>query len=92
MTTKVTCCKRLVINYREGEATKWENRGFDTFCVPPEDRVNLFAPTPLLRGGNFLRPPITMAKTSSSRVKTTSKLFVPPPPSAWLKLFPTPFF
>ena len=31
-----------------------------------------------------------MAKTSSYCVKTTPKRFVPPPPSAWLKLFPPP--
>ena len=38
------------------------------FLHPPQDRVKLFAP-PLLKGGNFLRPPpITMAKTFSSRV------------------------
>ena len=63
-----------------GGATKWENRGSETFCAPPQDRVKLFVP-PLLKGGNFLRPPITMAKTSSSCVKTTSKFSVPPPPS-----------
>ena len=32
-----------------------------------------------------------MAKTSSSRVKTTSKLFLPSP-SAWLKPFSVPSF
>ena len=60
------------------------------FAPPPQDRVKLFAP-PLLKSGNFSRPPYNMAKTSSYCVKTTLKLFVPPP-SAWLKLFPPPFF
>ena len=27
--------KGLVINYGEGGATKWENRGSETFCAPP---------------------------------------------------------
>ena len=28
-------CKGLVINYGEGGATKWENRGSETFLPPP---------------------------------------------------------
>ena len=48
------------------------------FAPPPQDRVKLFAP-PLLKSGNFTRPPYNMAKTSSYRVKSTPKLFVPPP-------------
>ena len=47
------------------------------FAPPPQDRVKLFA-TPLLKSGNFTRPPYNMAKTSSYRVKSTPKLFVPP--------------
>ena len=27
-----------------GGATKWENRGSETFCAPPQDRVKLFTP------------------------------------------------
>ena len=50
----------MVINYGEGGgATKWEDRGSETFCAPPpppRDTVKLFAP-PLLNGGNFLCPP-----------------------------------
>ena len=33
-----------------------------------------------------------MVKASSYPVKTTSNLVVPPPLSAWLKLFPPPLF
>ena len=84
----------LLINYGEGGATKWVNRGSETFCaLPPQDRVKLFAP-PLLKSGNFARappPPYNMAKTSSYCLKTTPKLFVSHP-SAWLKLFPPPLF
>ena len=58
-------------------ATKWGNRGSETFCAPPQDRVKLFTP-PLLKSGNFLLPPYNMAKTSSYCVKATPKLFVPP--------------
>ena len=33
-----------VINYEEGVATKWGNRGSETFCASPSrDRVTLFA-------------------------------------------------
>ena len=47
------CTKGLVINYGEGGTTKWENCGSESFCAPPpQDRVKLFAPTPL-RSGNF---------------------------------------
>ena len=31
--------KGLVINYREGGATKWENRGSETFCAPPPPKT-----------------------------------------------------
>ena len=47
------------------------------FAPPPQDRVKLFAP-PLLKSGNLTCPPYNMAKTSSYRVKSTPKLFVPP--------------
>ena len=64
--------------------TKWENRGYETFCAPLQDRVKLFAPPPLLKSGdksgNFLHPPYNMAKTSSYSVKTTPSRFVAPPP------------
>ena len=76
-----------LITWRGG-ATKWENHGSETFCAPPQDRVKLFTP-PLLKSGNFSRPPYNMAKTSSYSVKTTPKLFVPPS-SAWLKKIPPP--
>ena len=81
--------KELVINYREGGTTKWENRGSETFCTPPSRQGKTFR-APLLKSGNFSRPPTIMSKTSSYRIKTTPKLVVPPP-SAWLKLFPSPF-
>ena len=61
------------------------------FVPPPQDRVKLLAP-PLLKSGNFTRPPYNMAKTSSYHVKCTPKLFVAPPPSELLKLFPPPLF
>ena len=42
-----------------------------------------------LKGGNFLCPPsTTMAKISSSHVKTTSKLFVPHSSARLKKKFP----
>ena len=65
-----------------GAATKWENRRSEIFCAPPQD--------PLLKSGNFTRPPYNMAKTSSYSVKTTPKLFVPPFRMA--KTFSSPLF
>ena len=58
-------------------ATKWENRGSETFCtpLPLKTGLNFLHPLPLLKSGNFLRPPFNMAKTSSYCVKTTPKLF-----------------
>ena len=61
------------------------------FAPPPQDRVKLFAP-PLLKSGNFTRPPYNMAKTSSYCVKSTPKLFVPPPPFRMAKTFSAPPF
>ena len=87
----IEAAKGLVINYGEGGGYKMgKSRVRNFLCPPPRDRVKLFSP-PLLKSGNFSRPPYNMAKTSSYRVKTTPKLFVPPP-SAWLKLFPPPLF
>ena len=76
--------KGLVINYGEaggGGATKWENRGSETFCAPPP---------PLRQGKTFCAPPFkelklfhapppfNMAKTSSYCIETTPKVVVPP--------------
>ena len=52
--------------------------GPQLFATPPHDRVKLFEP-PLLKSGNFSRLPYNMASTSSYLLKTTPKLFVPPP-------------
>ena len=70
--------KGLVINYGEGGATKWENRESETFCATPSRQGKTFRAPPLLKSGNFTRPPYNMAKTSSYRIKSTPKLFVPP--------------
>ena len=60
------------------EATKWESRGSEIFCAPPPlSRLGKTFYVPLLKGGNFLWPPSSMLKTSSTRVKTTPKLIVP---------------
>ena len=36
----------LITDGRDGGATKWENRGSETFCVPPFKVTKLFAPPP----------------------------------------------
>ena len=87
--------KGLVINYGEGGGgyKMGKSRVWNFLCPPPpQDRVNLLAP-PLLKSGNFLRPPpFNMAKTSSYCIKTPPYTFYAPPPplSTWLKLFPPP--
>ena len=83
--------KGLVINYGEERATKWENLGSETFCIPPQDRVKLFARCPVFKSGNFLRPPFNMAKTSSYRVKALPQnILCPPPPFSMAKTFSSP--
>ena len=67
----------LVINYGEGGATKWENRGSETFCAPPSRQGKTFCAPPF-KDWKLFAPPYNMAKTSSYYVKTTPKLFVPP--------------
>ena len=79
-----------LITGRGGGLQNGKIAGPKLFAPPPQDWVKLFAP-PLLKGRNFLRPPNTMAKTSSFRVKNYLKTFCAPPP-AWLKLFPPPPF
>ena len=73
--------KGLVINYGEGGGGLQNGKiaGLKLFAPPSQDRVKKFAP-PLLKGGNFLRPPppSLWLKLQASVLKTTSKLFVPP--------------
>ena len=76
---------------RRGGATKWENCGSDTLLHTHARQGKTFS-APLLKSGHFLRPPTSMAKTSSSRIKTTPKLVVPPPPlQHGLNFFRRPF-
>ena len=81
--------KGLVINYGEGGATKWENRGSETFCTPPLKTEQNFSRHPFKEWKLFASP-INMSKTSSYSVKTTPKLFVPPLQHS-LKSFRPPF-
>ena len=61
------------INYGEGGLQNGKNAGPKLFAPPPSRQDKMFCTTP------FLHPPISMAKTSSSRVKTTSTNFLRPP-------------
>ena len=62
------------------------------FLRPPSRQGKTFRPPPLLKSGNFSCPPAyNKAKTSSYHVKTTPKLFVPPPFSM-AKTFSAPPF
>ena len=51
--------KGLVIKYGEGGLQNGKIAGPKLFAPPPQDRVKLFAP-PLLKSGNFMRPPPTI--------------------------------
>ena len=53
-----------------GGATKWENRGSETFCAPPSRQGKTFHAPPF-KEWKLLRAPPTIW------LKTTSKLFVP---------------
>ena len=83
--------KGLVINYGEERATKWENLGSETFCIPPSRQGKTFFARPPFKSGNFLRPPFNMAKTSSCRVKALPQnILCPPPPFSMAKTFSPP--
>ena len=45
-TRLVRTAKGLVINYGEGGATKWENRGSETFCATPSRQGKTFRAPP----------------------------------------------
>ena len=62
-----------------GLATKWEIASPKLFVPPPSRQGKTFFAPPLLKSGNFSRPPYNMAKTSSYLIKTTPKLVVLPP-------------
>ena len=78
-----------------GGATKWENRGLETFCAPPPSRQGktFCAPPPFKRWKHFARlPPSPWLKLQASVLKLPQNVCAPP--SAWLKLFmppPLPF-
>ena len=80
-----------LITGRGGGATKREIAGPKLFSPPPiQDRVKLFAPpTPLLKSGNFLRPPppSIWLKIQATAYTLPQNMLCPPPPSAWLKHF-----
>ena len=49
--------KGLVINYGEGGATKWENRGSETFCATPSRQGKTFRAPPL-KDWKLYAPPL----------------------------------
>ena len=50
--------KGLVINYGEGGATKWENRGSETFYAPPSRQGKTFRAPPPFKERKVLAPPL----------------------------------
>ena len=73
------CNKALVINYWEGLLQNGKIVGPKLFAPPPWRQGKVVCAPPF-KGWELVAPPppIIMAQTSSSRVKTTSKLVVPP--------------
>ena len=82
--------KGLVINYGEGGATKWENRGSETFCATPSRQGKTFR-TPPLKEWKLYAPPLQYGYNFKLPRKIYPKTFCAPP-SEWLKLFPPPLF
>ena len=67
-----------LITGRGGGLQNGKTAGPKLFAPPPSRQGKSFGAPPLLKSGNFPRPAYNMAKTSSYRIKTTPKLFVPP--------------
>ena len=82
--------KGLVINYGEGGATKWENRGSETFCATPSRQGKTFRAPPL-KEWKLYAPPLQYGYNFKLPRKIYPKTFCAPP-SEWLKLFPPPLF
>ena len=73
-----------------GGATKWENRGSETFCAPPQDSVKLSAPPPF-KEWKLSAPPLQYGSNFKLQHKNYPKTYCAPP-SEWPKLFPSPLF
>ena len=58
--------KGLVINYGEGGATKWENRGSETFCAPPLRQGKTFRAPPFKEWKPYAPPPIIWLKLQAT--------------------------
>ena len=93
MIALVTIRDRSLIMGRGG-GYKMGKLGVQNLLGLPSSQGETFrAPPPLLKGGNSLPPsPISMAKTSSSCVKTTSFLLCPSFSMAKTFSAPPPFF
>ena len=85
--------RSLIILQGEGWGKIGKSGVPKTFRTPPLDRLKNVAPPPPFNGRkHFTRPPFSVAKTLSSRVKTTPKLVVhPPPPFGMANNFSAPF-
>ena len=79
-----------------GGATKWENRGSESFCAPPPHpsrqgkTFHAPPPAPTLKECKLLHTPPPPASIYGKNVKLLSKNYpktFSAPPSAWLKLF-----
>ena len=76
--------KGPVINHGQGGggATKWDRLWVRNFLCPTSRQGNTFCalppPSPPFKGWTLFVSSYSVAKTSSSHVKTTSKPYVPP--------------
>ena len=58
--------KGLVINYGEGGATKWENRGSETFCATPSRQGKTFRAPPFKEWKLYAPPPTIWLKLQAT--------------------------
>ena len=90
--------KGPVINYGKGCGYNMGKLQMRNLLRPPPPQppsrqgTTVTFHAPLLNGGNFSRPPFSIAETSNSRVNTTPEPFVPPSPASMAKTFSTPVF
>ena len=75
------------------EATKWENRGSETFCAPPQDSVKLFAPPPPpFKECKRFAPLLQYGSNLKLQHKNYPKSFCAPPPISMAQHFSAPPF
>ena len=75
--------KKIIIIITGRGATKWENHGSETFCIPPSRQGKTFMPPPT--------PPTSIwLKLQATALNLPQNLLCPPPPFRMAKTFSAP--